>query len=164
MAGKPKTSYLSFLLGGNEYAIDIVRVREVIEYETPTKVGASAPSVLGVINLRGTLVPVIDLKLKFGLQPEPPRRRSCIVVVEVDLGGEPSWLGLLADEASQVLELDAEALAPAPGFGAPLRPEYLLGMAPSGRKFMLVLDIARILSLAELQAADTLRAPAIAAP
>jgi purine-binding chemotaxis protein CheW len=158
MAGKG--SYLSFLLGGNEYAIDIVRVREVIEYVTPTRVGSSAPAVLGVINLRGTLVPVVDLKLKFGLPAEPPRRRSCIVVVEVELGGEPSWLGVLADEASQVIELDLAALAPAPGFGAPLRPEYLLGMAPSGRKFMLVLDITRILSLAELQTADTLRVSA----
>jgi purine-binding chemotaxis protein CheW len=159
-APSASTAYLTFVLAGDEYAVDIGRVREVIDYQAPTPVASAAPAVLGVINLRGVVVPLIDLRLKFGLPETQAQKRRCVVVVEVELDGEATWLGVIADEARQVVDLDPGQLASAPEFGAPVKPEFLLGMAASGRKFILVLDITRVLSLSELQAAGAARAQA----
>lgn len=154
------TPYMTFVLAADEYAVEIARVREVIDYQAPTRIASAAPAVLGVINLRGAVVPLIDLRLKFGLPQAQAQRRSCIVVVEVELDGDPTLLGLVADGARQVIELSAGELTPPPDFGAPVKPEFLLGMAASGRKFILVLDITRVLSLSELQAAGAARTQA----
>ncbi|WP_375770160.1 chemotaxis protein CheW [Archangium gephyra] len=142
------TQSLSFFLAGDEYALGILQAREIIEYDTVTRIPGVPGWVRGVCNLRGSVVPVIDLAVKLGLPPATLTRWSCIVVVEVKLEGERVVLGLLADSIGQVLELAAGDVVPAPSFGTPVKVDYLLGMVrpDAGRKFVLLLDIDKVLS------------------
>ncbi|HEX5745182.1 MAG TPA: chemotaxis protein CheW [Archangium sp.] len=155
------TQYLSFMLAGEEYALGILQVKEIIEYDTVTRVPGTPSWVRGVFNLRGSVVPVVDLAVKLGMAPSTLSRWSCIVVVEVKLGGERVVLGLLADAIGQVMELEPSAVMPPPSFGTPVPVDYLLGMGRlgTGRKFVLLLDIDKVLSSQEVLAARTLRAP-----
>ncbi|HKC12424.1 MAG TPA: chemotaxis protein CheW, partial [Vicinamibacteria bacterium] len=105
--GAEQAQYLGFYIAGEEYAIGILRVREILEYDTVTKVPTTPPSIRGVINLRGSVVPVVDLAVKFGLPESVVSKRTCIVVVEVDLDGERAVMGVLADAVSQVIDLPA---------------------------------------------------------
>lgn len=154
------TQYLSFILAGEEYALGILRVKEIIEYDTVTRVPGAPVWVRGVFNLRGSVVPVVDLTVKLGLPPIQLTRRSCIVVVEVRQGNENIVLGLLADAIGQVIELGPEDVAPPPAFGTPVHVDYLLGMGRVGtaRKFILLLDIDKVLSGQEVLSATALRA------
>jgi purine-binding chemotaxis protein CheW len=142
--------FLSFQVAGEEYAVGILRVREIIEYGTITRVPSTPAWVRGVFNLRGGVVPVVDLAVKFGLPSAEITSRTCIVIVEVRLGGETSLMGVVADAVSQVLELSSEEIEPPPAFGTKVRLEYLQGMAKSGRKFVLLLEIDRVLSSDEI--------------
>ena len=144
------TQYLTFKLGEEVYAVDISKVREVLDFTTVTKVPRTPDFMRGVINLRGSVVPVVDLALKFGLPESPITRRTCIVVVEVDLDGERAVMGVMADAVSQVLDLGGGDIEPPPAFGTRVHMEYLLGMGKAGKKFILLLDIDRILSVDEL--------------
>jgi purine-binding chemotaxis protein CheW len=153
------TQYLSFFLAGEEYALGILQVREVIEYDTVTRVPGAPAWMRGVINLRGSVLPVIDPAVKFGMAPCTLSRRTCIVVVEVALGGERLALGVLADAIGQVLELGPGDVEPPPAFGTTVRVDYLVGMGRSGKKFVLLLDMDRVLNGQELQAAAGARAP-----
>lgn len=145
--------YLTFHLAGEEYAIGILRVREIIQYEAITRVPTAPPSIRGVINLRGSVVPVVDLALRFGLAATEVTRWTCIVIVEVALDGDSTVMGVLADSVSQVIDLlPAEILEP-PAFGTRARVDHLLGMARMGRKFALILDIDRVLSEEDLRGA-----------
>jgi purine-binding chemotaxis protein CheW len=137
---------LTFLVSGDEYAVGILKVKEIIEYEAPTRVPSAPPCVVGVINLRGTVVPVIDLALKFGFPPSPVTKRTCFVIVEVRLEGEDLVMGILADSVSQVVDLTSADIEPPPSFGTRVRSDFLLGMARSGRRFVLLLDIDRTLA------------------
>jgi purine-binding chemotaxis protein CheW len=150
------TQYLCFRLAGEECAIGILRVREIIEYDTVTKVPAMPPWVRGVMNLRGGVVPVIDLTVKFGLPESPVTKRTCIVIVEVELDGEPAVMGIVVDTVSQVLELSLADIVPPPAFGTSVRVDYLLGLGKFGDRFVLLLDIDRVLSAAELLKAASL--------
>jgi purine-binding chemotaxis protein CheW len=141
-----QSQYLGFHIGGEEYAIGILRVREILEYDTVTKVPATPPSIRGVINLRGRVVPVVDLAVKLGLPESVVTKRSCVVVVEMVLEGERTVMGLLADAVSQVLDLPASEIEPPPPFGTRVRVECLLGMGRAGKRFVLLLDIDRLLS------------------
>ncbi len=156
--------YLSFFLAGEEYALGILQVKEIIEYTTVTRIPGAPVWVRGVFNLRGSVVPVVDLAVKLGAPPVTPTRWSCIVVVEVKLGGERLVLGLLADSIGQVIELAPEDVVPPPAFGAPVHVDYLMGMGRmgAGRKFVLLLDIDRVLSGQEVLAASSLQAPVTA--
>src|SRR5258708_7572637 len=158
MAGQPnpaeRAQYLGFYIGGEEYAIGILRVREILEYDTVTKVPTTPPSIRGVINLRGSVVPVVDLAVKFGLPESVVSKRTCIVVVEVDLDGERAVMGVLADAVSQVIDLPASEVEPPPPFGTRVRVDRLIGMGRAGRKFVLLLDIDKLLSLDELEIAS----------
>ena len=147
------TQYLGFYVAEEEYAIGILRVREILEFDTVTKVPTTPPSIRGVINLRGRVVPVVDLAVKLGLPESPITKRSCIVVVEVDLSGERTVMGVLADSVSQVLDLPASEIEPPPPFGPRVRVDCLLGMGRSGKKFVLLLDIDKLLSTDEIAAA-----------
>jgi len=147
------TQYLGFHVAEEEYAIGILRVREILEFDTVTKVPTTPPSIRGVINLRGRVVPVVDLAVKLGLPESPITKRSCIVVVEVDLSGERTVMGVLADSVSQVLDLPASEIEPPPPFGPRVRVDCLLGMGRSGKKFVLLLDIDKLLSTDEIAAA-----------
>jgi purine-binding chemotaxis protein CheW len=152
------SQYLCFRLAGEECAIGILRVREIIEFVTVTRVPATPPWVRGVMNLRGGVVPVIDLAVKFGLSGSPVTKRTCIVIVEADLDGEPTVMGIVVDAVSQVLELSPADIEPPPPFGTSVRVDYLLGLGKFGDRFVLLLDIDRVLSAAELLKAASLEA------
>jgi purine-binding chemotaxis protein CheW len=162
-AHSEQSQYLGFHIAGEEYAIGILRVREILEYDTVTKVPTTPPSIRGVINLRGSVVPVVDLAVKLGLPESVVTKRSCVVVVEIALDGERTVMGLLADAVSQVIDLPAAEIEPPPPFGTRIRVECLLGMGRSGKKFVLLLDIDRLLSTDDVAAAQTATDSAVAA-
>jgi len=159
--------YLTFFTAGEEYAIAIVKVREIIEYETVTTVPNTPVWIRGVTNLRGRVVPVVDLTVKFGLPASCISKFSCIIITEVMFQGENLTMGVLADSVSQVIELSADEIEKTPPFGTRVKTEYLLGMGTLGKKFCLILDIDKVLSADEFlavaeSAAD--QAPADNAP
>ena len=145
-----QTQYLTFHLAGEEYAVGILQVKEIIAYGTLTTVPQTPPSIRGVINLRGSVVPVVDLALKFGLSASAVTNRTCIVIVEVNLDGEPTVMGIVADSVSQVVDLAADDILPAPSFGTQVRMNFLHGMGKAGARFVLVLNIDKVLSGTEL--------------
>lgn len=142
--------YLTLFLGDEEYAIGILKVREILEYETLTRVPGAPPTVRGVINLRGAVVPVIDLAVKFGFPESPVTNRTCMVIVEVENGADKAVMGIIADVISQVVDLPAQAIEPPPDFGTKVRLDHLLGMGRIDDKFLLILNIDKVLSPAEL--------------
>lgn len=145
--------YLTFSIAGEEYAISILRVREIMEYSTSTRVPSTAPCVIGVINLRGRVVPLIDLAMKFGQGQTAITKWTCVVIAEVDVEGESTVVGILADAVSHVVDLADSEIEPPPAFGLPGRRDYLVGMGRSGAKFILILDVDHLLS-AESMAAN----------
>lgn len=142
--------YLTFLLANEEYAIGILKVKEIIEYDTVTTVPKTPKWVRGVINLRGAVVPVVDLAIKFGLELTPVTKTTCIVIVETQFESQNTTIGILVDAVSQVMELATEDLQPVPEFGTRVKVDYLLGMAQLGKKFALLLDVDKVLSTDEL--------------
>ncbi|QRN98403.1 chemotaxis protein CheW [Archangium violaceum] len=154
--------YLSFILAGEEYALGILQVKEIIEYDTVTRIPGAPVWVRGVFNLRGSVVPVVDVAVKLGMPPATLTRWSCIVVVELKLNGERLVLGLLADAIGQVMELDPGEVVPPPSFGTPVHVDYLMGMGRpgGGKKFVLLMDIDKVLSSQEVLVASTLRTQA----
>ena len=148
-----KEQYLTFFIRSEEYAVGILRVKEIIEYETVTRVPAVPVHVRGVINLRGAVLPVIDLAAKFGHGESAPTRTTCIVVVETKVDGELLVVGLLADAVSEVVDLTSEQIEPPPAFGTSVRVDFLVGMGKLEGRLVLVLDLDRILSPVELQSA-----------
>ncbi|NRH40706.1 chemotaxis protein CheW [Pseudomonas sp. MS15a(2019)] len=137
--------FLTFQLGGDMYAVGTGCVREIIEYGAVTSVPMLPPSIRGVINLRGAAVPVMDLGVRFHGQPTEVSRRSCIVVLEVQGGQRTQVLGVVVDAVSEVLEIGADAIEPAPDFGARVRTDFILGMAKQGDGFVILLNIERVL-------------------
>jgi len=145
-----QTQYLTFVVGEEEYGVGILRAKEIIEYDTVTTVPNAPAYIRGVINLRGSVVPVVDLAVKFGRQAGAVTRRSCIVVVEVKLDDSRHVMGIVADRVSQVAELPPESIEPPPAFGAGVRSEWLLGLGRADKRFVLLLDTDRALSEKEL--------------
>jgi purine-binding chemotaxis protein CheW len=154
-----QSQYLSFYLAGEEYAVAVLKVKEIIEYCGVTRVPRTPQFICGVINLRGSVVPVIDLAVKFGLPESTLTKWTCIVIVEVDLEGEQTVMGIMADSVNQVIDLLPEDIEAAPSFGTPVQIDYLLGMGKAGKKFVLILDIDRVLSTNEMQTAVSLQPP-----
>ena len=150
-----QTQYLTFHLAGEEYALGILQVKEIITYGTLTKVPHTPASIRGVINLRGNVVPVVDLGVKFGLAASPITDRTCIVIVEANINDMQTVMGVVADSVSQVISMSRDSILPAPAFGTQVRVDYLRGMGKSGDKFVLVLDIDKVLG------ADDLAPPAV---
>ncbi|MCE9670206.1 chemotaxis protein CheW [Myxococcus stipitatus] len=145
-----RSNYLSFMLAGEEYGVGILRVREIIEHRPITRVPGMPAAVQGVINLRGSVVPVVDLAVKFGLPPRPITRWTCFVIVEVSLDGKQTAMGLLTDSVSEVLELGPDDIESPPAFGTRVRLDFLLGMGRHESKFIMLLDLDRLLSVSEL--------------
>ena len=145
------TQYLTFLTAGEEYAIAIAKVSEIVEYETVTFVPNTPSWIRGVVNLRGKVVPVVDLAVNSEC-PQAAFRNSCNIITEVMFQGESLTMGVLADSVSQVIDLNADEIEPTPPFGTRVKTEYLLGMGALGKKFCLILDIDRVLSADELLA------------
>ncbi|MGB6386106.1 MAG: chemotaxis protein CheW [Terriglobales bacterium] len=144
--------YLTFLTAGEEYAIGIAKVSEIVEYEAVTTVPNTPVWIRGVTNLRGRVIPVVDLAAKFGLPASVISKFSCIIITEVIFQGENLTMGVLADSVSQVIELSADEIEQTPPFGTRVKTEYLLGMGVLGKKFCLILDIDKVLSADELLA------------
>ena len=147
------TQHLTFALADDEYAISVLRVKEIIRHDTVTQVPATPAWVRGVVNLRGGAVPVVDLAVKFGMTERPVTPRTCIVVVETLLNGKETVMGLMADSVSQVLDIPASEIQAPPSFGTRVRVDYLKGMGRAGAKFVLMLDVDKVLSADELIAA-----------
>jgi purine-binding chemotaxis protein CheW len=141
-----RTQLLSFVLAGEEYAVDILRVREIIEYSTLTRVPGMPASVRGVINLRGRVVPVVDLASRFGLPESEVTPRTSIVMVEIAAAEGEIVIGVITDAVTAVLELEDERIQPTPSFGTKVGAEFLNGMAETdGQKFVMLLNIDRAL-------------------
>ena len=146
----PLTQYLGFSLVGDTYAIELLRIQEIIEHVPITRVPGMPPAVRGVINRRGRVVPVVDLAVKLGLEPRPITRWTCFVIVEALLDGERTSLGLLADSVNEVLDLAPDDIEPPPSFGTRAPADYLRGLARREPHFILVLELDRVLSTPEL--------------
>lgn len=151
--------YLTFQLGKEVFALEIAQVREVLDYTDITRVPRTPDYMRGVINLRGGVVPVIDLRLKFGMEQTRKTVNTCIIIAEVDLEGETTVLGALADSVREVLELDAGDIDPAPKLGTRLDTQFIKGMGKLDEEFIIILDIDRVFSteeLARVQSAATI--------
>jgi purine-binding chemotaxis protein CheW len=148
--------YLTFRIGREEFAIGIVAIREIMEYTDPTEVPMTPDFIRGVINLRGAVVPVIDLCARFGREQTDVSRKTCIVILEVEVEYEEETMrqviGVIVDEVSQVLEIAAGEIEPPPRFGARIRTEFISGMAKVDGRFVIVLDVQRVLDVEELAA------------
>lgn len=144
--------FLTFVLGDETFAIGILRIKEIIEYDGLTTVPMMPECIKGVINLRGAVVPVLDLATRFGRAPAPPTRRTCIVIVETESDGVRQDIGVIVDAVNEVLEIPGAEIEPPPSFGARLRPDLIQGMGKVGGRFVILLDSDRVLSIEEISA------------
>ncbi|MDX9975780.1 MAG: chemotaxis protein CheW [FCB group bacterium] len=160
MAVAQAGKYLTFQLGMEFYGIEILKVQEIIGLMPVTRVPRAPEFVRGVINLRGRIIPVMDLRRKFSLEEHEDTERTCIVVARVMLRDRPMTMGLLVDEVSEVLSVKEEQIEAAPSFGANVDTQFLLGMAKVGQKVVMLLDVDRVLTSEEV---ETLEAVPMAA-
>ena len=144
------TQYLTFTLAEDIFAIDVTMAREILDVCDVTRVPQTPDYMLGVINLRGSVVPVIDMRLKFGMDHVERTRDSCIVVVEVNIDGESVVVGALADSVREVLNLEPSQIEPPPRIGTRLNTEFIKGMGNLDDRFVIILDINRVFSAEEL--------------
>jgi len=149
------TQYLTFKLGDEIFALDISKVREVLDFTTITKVPRTPEFMRGVINLRGSVVPVVDIKLKFGMPMTEKTVNTCIIITEVTVDGETMVLGALADSVQEVIDLDPDHIEPAPKIGTKLKTEFIKGMGKQGEHFIILLDIDKVFSTEELALVKT---------
>ena len=148
------TQYLTFKLAEEVYALDIGKVREVLDFTTVTKVPRTPDFMRGVINLRGSVVPVVDLRLKFGMAATEKTVNTCVIITEVTVDGDTTVLGCLADSVQEVLDLTPEEISAAPKIGTKLKTEFIKGMGKRDDRFIIILDIDRVFSLEELAMVD----------
>ena len=149
------TQYLTFKLGDEIFALDISKVREVLDFTTITKVPRTPEFMRGVINLRGSVVPVVDIKLKFGMPMTEKTVNTCIIITEVTVDGETMVLGALADSVQEVIDLEPDHIEPAPKIGTRLKTEFIKGMGKQGEHFIILLDIDKVFSTEELALVKT---------
>ena len=136
--------YLTFALGAEEFGLEILKVREIIGYMEITAVPQTPPHVKGVINLRGQVIPVVDLRLKFGMEEIEITEQSCIIVVEIDAGSRHFQTGIVVDHVSEVLDIPGEAIEDSPEFGS-VNTDFILGMGKIGDTVKILLDIDKVL-------------------
>ena len=148
-AEKRTGKYLAFRLGKEDFAIQVLKVREIVGIQDITSVPQMPAYVKGVINLRGKVIPVVDLRLKFGLEEREYTQRTCIIVVQVHSGGIAIQSGIIVDEVSEVLNLSAAEIEDTPDFGEDVGTPYLLGMAKAKDSVKMLLDIDQILANSE---------------
>lgn len=146
---------LTFALASEIYAIDVGRTREVVEFTHITPIPKTPPWIRGVLNLRGSVVPVLDLKQKLAMGPTEQSRDACVLILEIALEGERTLVGVLADSVREVLELDATEIDPPPNFGARLSTDYIRGVGRRNGELFVVLDVERIFLVDELTLAQT---------
>ena len=147
--------YLTFQLSGEMYAVGILNVKEIIEYGQLTEIPMMPAFIRGVINLRGSVVPVIDLAARFGGHQTENSRRTCIVIIELSNADEHHDIGVVVDAVSEVLEVSSADIEPPPSFGAKIRADFIDGMGKIGGKFVIILDIQKVLSVEEIASLAT---------
>lgn len=153
--------YLTFTLGNEMFAVGTLSVKEIIEYGHLTEVPMMPGFIRGVINLRGFVVPVIDLSVRFGRSATQITRRSCIVIVEVPTDEETHDIGVVVDTVSEVLEIPASDIEAPPAFGAKIRTDFMQGMGKVNGKFVILLEVGKVLSVDEIAMA-TISAQSVA--
>ncbi len=149
------STYLSFSLEGEDYAVDVANVREVIDDMKITKVPRTPDFMKGVINLRGGVVPVIDMRMKFGLPVTEATVDTCIIVLEVESDGEASFIGALVDAVRAVFEMSPDEIEETPSLGMRADTEFILGMGKQGDRFIMILDVDTVFSTSELVSINT---------
>jgi purine-binding chemotaxis protein CheW len=142
--------FLTFLLRGEMYAIGILHIKEILEYGGLTTVPMMPEFIRGVINLRGAVVPVVDLRARFGGKQSDITKRTCIVIIEVATAEGRQDIGVVVDAVSEVLEIPAAEIEPAPAFGAKIRADFIAGMGKVNNKFVIILNVDTVLSEDEL--------------
>ena len=153
--------YLAFMLDDGLFAIRVDKIREILDFSTVTRVPQMPPYVRGIINLRGSVVPVIDMRVKFGMPQADDTVDTCIVVVEVLVDGKATTtitIGVLADSVQEVFELKAGQIEPPPNIGAKLKADFILGLGKRDDDFIIILDVDKTFSSVELSAAQQVSA------
>lgn len=146
------SQYLTFKLDEEVYALSINQVREVLDFTKITKVPMMPEFIRGVLNLRGGVVPVVDLRLKFGMSLTQKTHSTCIIITEVVIGGEVNLLGMLSDSVQEVVSLEPDQIEPAPGIGTHMKAEFIKGMGKKNEEFIIILEMDRVFSEEELAA------------
>ena len=144
------SQYLAFKLEEEVFAFDISKVREVLEFSKVTKIPQTPEMMIGVINLRGSVVPVIDLRIKFALGRGDITVNTVIIIIEIDLDHESTMIGVMVDAVKEVMDLDEDHIEPPPKIGTGLKTEFIKGMGKLGDHFVIILNIEQIFSLDEL--------------
>ena len=142
--------YLAFNLDKEVFAFDISKVREVLEFDSVTKVPQTPEMMKGVINLRGSVVPVIDMRIKFGMGETEKTVNTVIIIIEIDLDGTSTMIGALVDSVQEVMDLDSDHIEPPPKIGTKLNTDFIRGMGKQDGQFLIILDIEKIFSSEEL--------------
>jgi purine-binding chemotaxis protein CheW len=152
--------YLTFKLEEEVFALDVGKVREILDYTNITKVPQTPEFMKGVINLRGSVIPVVDMRLKFGIPPQEKTMDTCIIVVEISIDNESTILGALVDSVQEVFELEPSQIEPAPRIGTKLRTDFILGMGKRDDKFVIILDIDKVFSSDDLDLVQSMKGAA----
>lgn len=142
--------YLTFILGGETYGVSILVIKEILEYNEPTTVPMMPDFIRGVINLRGSVVPVVDLSLRLGKESTEVEKRTCVVIIEINHEDERMEIGVVVDAVNEVLDIAPENIESAPSFGAKIRTDFIRGMGKIDDKFVVLLNIDHVLSVDEL--------------
>lgn len=142
--------YLTFILGGETYGVSILVIKEILEYNEPTTVPMMPDFIRGVINLRGSVVPVVDLSLRLGKESTAVEKRTCVVIIEINHDDERMEIGVVVDAVNEVLDIAPENIESAPSFGAKIRTDFIRGMGKIDDKFVVLLNIDHVLSVEEL--------------
>ncbi len=156
--GIEQNQYLTFRLAEEEFGVGILQVKEILEYGGVTSVPMVPDFIKGVINLRGNVVPVMDLKARFQMQSGELDKRACVVIVEVNMNGEETVMGILVDAVSEVMEIPPQDIEPPPPFGSKVSVDFIKGMAKVDKQFTMLLDIDKILSEEELAVVGSIQA------
>lgn len=146
-ASEQPAQYLTFTVGSELYGLGILSVKEIIEYQSLTAVPMMPPAIRGVINLRGAVVPVMDLSVRLGQAPAEVSKRTCIVIIELQGEGESQTIGALVDAVNQVLEIPPSEIEPAPSFGTNIRCDFMRGIGKVANKFVVLLNAYQVLAL-----------------
>jgi len=142
--------YLTFKLGSEEFGLEILKVQEIIQMQSITRVPRTPEFVRGVINLRGKVIPVVDLRLKFGMESTDDTERTCIVVVQIRNATSVVVMGTIIDEVREVLDIPEASIEDTPSFGTSIDTEFILGMGKIGQNVKILLDIDKVLSAQEI--------------
>jgi len=155
--------YLTFMLAGETFAMGILAIKEIIEYAAVTEVPLMPGYVRGVINLRGAVVPVIDLSVRFGKPASPVTKRTCIVIIEIVANGERQVLGVVVDAVNAVLDIPPAEIEPPPSFGTSIRTDFIQGMGKVNNRFVILVDVDHVLAADEMSVLNEAQAGAATA-